>query len=445
MSLFDGISGLVNSWNAPGRSTGAASPTTAGQQPGASSSAQPLADRLGSVFESSFKRDFATIFDRGNAGEFDDPELRKAEEAALARFDQYAQVVAAAAPTTTTPTSTAPAVHSGPMANAAPGRGGPGAGPPDVTGGGGSGASAAPDPQVTAPIAGLATGEATAAARDVFGVRVRQSEARLTNMSQSLKADYPKAAQLASASTGTWDPTTFVPRTPQEAEAFAQRMVIDSTEAAARLEIVTTQLHAARFEASTAAPATAASAAALVAELEADVARQETYVDKLARIVDEASNGQVTDAGADARAGNSQRSAQDLSVEDFVASLRASGMSEEQITLVIGASELAVEEEKTPGGSPRLQQISTSMTSWAVQKMFDSLNQLREEGREAAVERQREQRKQDDRRAESRAEERRAETQQRNEAATQAAAARQARFDAWLAELAQRSRARRIA
>ncbi|MCW2960465.1 MAG: hypothetical protein JWM90_852, partial [Thermoleophilia bacterium] len=360
-----------------------ASPTTAGQQPGASSSAQPLVDRLGSVFESSFKRDFATIFDRGNAGEFDDPELRKAEEAALARFDQYAQVVAAAAPTTTTPTSTAPAVHSGPMANAAPGRGGPGAGPPDVTGGGGSGASAAPDPQVTAPIAGLATGEATAAARDVFGVRVRQSEARLTNMSQSLKADYPKAAQLASASTGTWDPTTFVPRTPQEAEAFAQRMVIDSTEAAARLEIVATQLDEARFEASLGSdPA----ATARVAKLEQELQRQEQYFGKLAAIVDRAS-GLFTEAGDAALSGTSLRGAGDLTANEYADRLRAAGVDEASIIRAVGAAEVGIEQVETPGGSPRLKQLATVLSSWALDYMNTHLEKVRDAGRDAKAER----------------------------------------------------------
>src|SRR5690606_37363603 len=121
-------------------------------------------------------------------------------------------------------------------------------------------------------------------------------------ISASLKRDFPLAAQLQSASTGTWDPATFVPQTREQAAAFAQRLVIDATEAAARLEILKTQLDAARFE--LARDGSNVDLQQLVASLEASYDRQKGYVDKLASIVDQQSGGQMTDAGVDALAGN---------------------------------------------------------------------------------------------------------------------------------------------
>src|SRR5438128_2530104 len=119
-------------------------------------------------------------------------------------------------------------------------------------------------------------------------------------------------------------------------------MVIDATEAAARLEIVKTQLDAARFEASQGGTG----AQQTVAKLQADYDRQKAYVDKLAKIVDTQSGGQVSDAGEDALKGRTLRTADDVSVAELAHELRASGMDEEQVQRVIGAGELGVEQEK---------------------------------------------------------------------------------------------------
>jgi hypothetical protein len=298
--------------------------------------------------------------------------------------------------------------------------------------------------------------------RQLYGVRVKQSEARLQNISRSLRAEYPKAAALEPASTG-WDIETFVPRTREEAEAFAQRMVIDATEAAARLELVQNMRDSARFEAA----ATGADAAkALVAKLDEEFVRQKAYVDKLARIVDNSSDGTLTAAGSAAMRGETLRNDGDIPVHELVAAMRASGMDEASIKRVVGAQELGVEEERavkagTPGGSARLQQAATKTAefTWvnrynlqrarAAQEMVIQERERMEEDRreqrrldqkhmdERAASKRLERRALDNRAAEHRVQERQAENTQGYSAWAQREQGEQdAQFHQWLQKLA---------
>jgi hypothetical protein len=359
VSLLNDITAAVGFRPAIGGSGQQPTPTT-GQQPGSPSAGRMVTDRFGNVFESAFSDTMATVYSRGIAGEFDDRTLALEEQAALQRL----RIAQQAAGVNTGGATGVP--------GAADGIGGP-ASDGSVTGGGqtgATGAAAGPDPSTIA----------VAEQRELYAVRVRQSEARLANISESLKRDFPLAAGLVSASTGTWDPATFVPQTREQAEAFAHRLVIDATEAAARLEIVKTQLDAAKFELAGSGSGNA-ELTKLVADLEAAYARQRDYVDKLAGIVDRQSGGQVTDAGEDALGGQTLRGTGDLPVEEIAAALRADGMSEEDIKRVVGATELAVEQEKTPGGSPRLKAVASEMTRTLLAQFNQMVERNRDETR----------------------------------------------------------------
>lgn len=390
-----------------------------GSQPGAPAAGQQVANHFGSVFHSTFFTSMATVFERGISGEFDDRTIALAEQAAIQRLriaQQSAGQPAQPGATTTV-----------------------------------AGANAAPSP-VVAGGPSAASSAAVAEQRELYELRVRQSEARLANISSSLAQDFPQAASLASASTGTWDPATFVPRTREDVEAFAQRMVIDATEGAARLEIVKTQLDAARFEVSQGRGGPELQRH--VADLEAAYARQQQYVDKLAGIVDEQSGGQVADVGSEALQGQTMREAGDISVDELADGLRASGMSEEQVELVIGAGELAVEQEKTPGGSVRLKQVASDMTTSLLARFNEKQREHHEEFQkqeEARAERRRADDRHFDRRRldQSQTEHQVAQSQQRQQLSEQAqsqrSAQRHAEHQQWMATIAAAKRPARDA
>ncbi|MBC7461171.1 MAG: hypothetical protein H7287_07400 [Thermoleophilia bacterium] len=330
-----------------------ASPTSVntGQEPSATthaSSANALTSKLNSLFTNTFQSNLQTVFTRGAAGEFDDAKLTLAEQAAMTKLELARR----------TPAPTTGSVG----ANAAPSAG--------VVGGGPTGESAA----------------TVAAERDVFQARVAQSEARLQNISTKLRSEYPEAAALASASTGTWDPATYRPKTKAGVTAFAQRMVIGATEGAARLDIVKNELDAARLEAK-ASPSTAGTG--LVTKLEADFKRQQDYVRKLAKIVDGASEGLVTDAGKQALAGTSLRTEGDVSATELAKEMRKNGFSEADIATVVGQGELAVEEDTTDGGSQRLRQVVDQSITTLMLKFEREQSGVRREAEEKRAEQKR--------------------------------------------------------
>jgi hypothetical protein len=420
LSLLNDITAVVGARPAIG-SAGQQPTLGTGQPPGGPSAVRPVPTGYTSVFTSTFADTMATVYERGASGEFDDRSLALEEQAALQRL-RVAQQAAGATPITT----------------GGVGGGGPAEPAPEP-----GGADAAPTADATTSMV------AVAEQRNVYAVRVRQSEARLSNISGSLKRDFPLAAQLVSASTGTWDPATFVPQTQDQAAAFAQRLVIDATEAAARLEIVKTQLDAARFEL---AQGGGAEVAKLVVDLEAGYERQKAYVDKLAGIVDGQSSGQMSDAGARALSGDTMRDINDLPVAEIAAALKAEGMSDEQIARVVGAGELAVEQEKTPGGSEHLKKISSDLT----RSLINQFNQRVREGQQETQrqEQQRtEQRRIDDKRAErrrteerateKRIDERQAERVLTEQTQLQRAARQDAEFQQWLVQLSAKSGQRR--
>ena len=236
MSLINDITAAVGTRSAVG-ANGQQSTLGTGQQPGGPNAAQQIQGRFGGVFQTTFTGTMATVYERGASGEFDDQTLALAEQAAMHRLRAAQQQAANVQPVAAGSVPAGPEGGIGgdaPVGDAAPG---------SVMGGGGTapvGANAAPD----------AVSVGVSEQRELHAVRVRQSEARLANISQTLARDLPLAAGLVSASSGTWDPATFVPQTKHQAEALAHRLVVDGMEAAARLEIVKTQLDGAVFEVS---------------------------------------------------------------------------------------------------------------------------------------------------------------------------------------------------
>lgn len=418
MSLLNDITAVVSTRNAIGAS-GQQPTLGTGQEPGGPNAARRVTDRFGSVFTSTFSDTMATVFQRGASGEFDDRTLALEEQAALQRL-RMAQQAAAARPGTS-------------------------AGGPTE----GRGAMAGPDAEPVDGGRDAAAGVAVREQRSLYAVRVRQSEARLSNISASLQRDFPLAAQLVSASTGTWDPASFVPQTREQAAAFAQRLVIDATEAAARLEIVKTQLDAARFEL---AQGGGEQVRALVAGLESAYERQKQYVDKLATIVDQQTGGQMSDAGDAALAGRGMRGAGDLPVAELAASLRDGGMSEEQVRRLVGAGEVAVEQEKTPGGSVRLKAMASELTRTLVGQFNRRLQEHRDEFRRQEErrtedrridERRRERKRVEQRAVDDRGAEQRTRQALAERAAAQRAAQQDAEFQHWVQSLAARNGANR--
>jgi hypothetical protein len=298
------------------------------------------------VFATTFNKNLATVFERSAVGEFDDPQLALAQQAALARLRQAQQGGAAGTPAPIEDPNAPRGARGGPVV--------PGGVTIPADPNASNGANAGPgELDVGGGVSGTGTDPA-ADARELLEVRVRQGEARLGNVSHKLRAEYPQAASLASASTGTWDPATYQPRSREEATAFGQRMVIDTTEAAARLELISAQVELARHDAQQGVP----QASERLDALERDFARQQAYVDKLATIVDDASDGGISDVGEQALAGASIRSSSDVPVEQLADDLRQSGASEATIRRVVGAGELAIETDVSPGVSPRLAAIT---------------------------------------------------------------------------------------
>jgi hypothetical protein len=387
-----------------------------GRQPGGPSAGQQVTTRFGAVFQTEFSDTMANVYQRGASGEFDDRTLALEEQAALNRL-RVAQQAAGVKPVGSdgVPGSGSGAGTGSGGATGGIGGDAPGGASSGSIGGGSTGGVGGSDAAPDATTVGVAE------QREVYAVRVRQSEARLKNISASLAQDFPLATQLVSASTGTWDPETFQPRTRQEAEALAHRLVIDATEAAARLEIVKTQLDAAKFELSQGA---GADVAGVVANLEAAYDRQKAYVDKLAKVVD----------------GNTMRTASDLPIEEIAAALRAEGATDEEIKRVIGAMEVSVEQEKSPEGSPRLKSMANDMSRALLADFNRRMDRMRDDRIRREEQRQEEQRLEDKRADRKRADQKAAEQQQ---------AQRQAQLDAewqqWLAQLAAKTSQQRQA
>ena len=365
-----------------GNSVFSRTPTsTQGEDSGAQMSASDNVRRaFGKEFRTTFDSSLASVAERGANGEFDNPDLTAKLAAAEARLAKAAALTAGGtgtgtgtgavtgggpAPDPTSPATSSPTAGTPPASDAPSGADVLADAPTTTDDASSTSADAhrSTDEPVAADASAAAhTGERIAAERDILSIRVQQSKNRLANISSSLERDFPKAAALTSASSGTWDPATFVPRTREEVEAFAQRMVIDATEAAARLEIVKNELDAARFDAQHGGGDDASAAHERVANLEIVFARQQAYVDKLATIVDRQSGGQMASVGAAARAGVTLRGAGDISTEELAQAYREAGMDEAQIDRIIGAGELGIEQERTPGGSTRLKQIADSVT-----------------------------------------------------------------------------------
>lgn len=412
MSLLNDITTAIG-FRSPTAANGQQPLIGTGQPPGGPNAAEQVTSRFSTAFRSSFSTTMATVYERGAAGEFDDRTLALEEQAALQRLRQ----------------ARLGAITPGPVATGGvPGEpsGIGGDGPGTVTGGGGTdmtigGASAAPTAGVEEE-------------RALLGVRVRQGEARLKKISETLPSTYPLAAKLPSATTG-FKPESFVPRSKDEAAAFAQRLVIDVTEAAARLDIVKTELDIARFELEQGTPGFTA---ARIAKLEADYERQNAYVAKLAEIVDRHSNGQVTETGTEVLAGQTARTAEDLPVNEIVTALKAEGYSDADIKRVLGAMELPVEEATTPGGSETLKSISSEMTKTLLTEFNRRVEKMQEESRKRDEARAEERRLED-----KRATKKRIEKDHVERRADERRAQQEADFQRWLMKLEAQNAQRR--
>lgn len=382
MSLSGGISGS----GAPGNAAQPAypatgSPSVTGQTPGSGS--VPGGASLLRAFNTSFQRTAATVFDIAAGGGFDDEVLARKEANLLDR-----------------------------LRGAASQFGG------DVLGGGGSGGPTVVGGSHAAPV--VSVNDFNATARELLDVRLEQSKARVAKVGQQLAARYPAAASIPNG----YNPTTYIPKSEDDARAFAERIAVDLTTGAAELEVVKSNLDIARFEAENRGvnPATDAKVAALQAQYD----RQIAAVDSLAVAVDKVTGGAVSDVGEDVLAGQSLRAAEDVPVEALAAEMRRAGLDEDSIEAVTGAGELAVEEAQSPGGSKRLDTIvdtaKTAMVKWI-------LDQWKKDSVKAAEERRISDEKAEDRRAEQVAINRNANRRAADEnAAEQAAAERRARF-----------------
>lgn len=294
-----------------------------------------------------------------------------------------------------------------------------------------------------------------AATRETHRLTIEHAKARLDALSTKLPARFALAAELPTATDGSWNPEDFRPRTRAEAEAFAQRMVVDVTMATARLEYLDAMRESVQFEATTLG---SSAARTTLAQLDAEITAQQSIVDRIAMIVDTSSDGTLTDAGIAAAYGRSVRGELDVAGARLSRSLRARGMSEGAITRILGAGELAAEEVQAPAGSQRLAAASTATASYTWTHR-DNLKAARaDDGRRIEARRQERVRQEEHRQAERR-EERRAERQRLEERATERrlerrafearygyrqwaereAAERRAAFRAWLQQLAARA------
>ncbi|MCW2922997.1 MAG: hypothetical protein JWM98_401, partial [Thermoleophilia bacterium] len=192
MSLVDGISGALGNRTTIG-GTDQRRTLGTGSTPGSPTAAQGVANRFGTVFQTSFSSNMATVFEKGAHGDFDDPTLALQEQAALARL----RAAQASAGTPATPSTGVPGAGTGgergpgagasaaPDAGAAstttpvattgstPATAAPGATPPTS----GTATTSAGDPAATAASGGSA--EVVAQQRELYGVRVRQSAAQI--------------------------------------------------------------------------------------------------------------------------------------------------------------------------------------------------------------------------------------------------------------------------
>ena len=242
-----------------------------------------------------------------------------------------------------------------------------------TTPGGADGANAAPAANVFDASSGLIRDEAT-----VQRLLVEQAEARFQNVDAALRHDFPLAELLPSAETG-WDPAAFVPTTPADAEAFAQRVVVDATRAASRLEVLVATRDAAAIVARTTGDA---GAAAKVTELGKLIDGQLAYVDKLAALVDSSSRGAVTEAGAATLKAARQGNAEAADVAKVGAAAKGTGASDQVVERLVGAAAIARERVSgREGADRRLRKITAEVATFTFEHRDDLAGARRREAR----------------------------------------------------------------
>lgn len=262
MSLIHDISAAFGSMGRTGVGPAAA--------PGADEQSAELRRKLAPAFRTSFDAGIERVLDGATSGEFEDPQIAARIKALEQRLRQRSMAQLSPTP---------------PLPRAGGANGG-------VAGGtGGQRPGGLPDVVSASPVE----------ARELLELQSQQAAARLSKVSASVRSrfhDWNADPHVARA-----DLRTFTPRTREQAEAFAQRLVVELTEGAAKLEVAATQLELARFEAQRAPNAEATRE---VAQLEAQHAALERYVIEVAEVVDRQSDDAVsrTAPAADAQLGS---------------------------------------------------------------------------------------------------------------------------------------------
>ena len=310
--------------------------TGTGSPLGASDTASELQRMFAPRFQQTFTTSMSTVLTDALQGRFDDPTLTAETETLVQRLGRQASIGQSqlGAPGLRAPVRDA-IMGGGPAASA-----------------GGGGAHAAPDAAAATGVAGVA---ATADERRLLEIYSQQAEGRLSRVSASLHGRLGQGAAMPSAASGQLDIHNFKPQNEQQAAAFAERLAIDLTEGAARLDVVGTKLELARFD----AQAGSTQAAALVVSLEREYDAQQAFVIDVATVVDGASGNSIAKTAA-----STPDSVELSRVADTAA---REGVERDDAELLSGAYSFAAEEDLT--GNSQLvnnlrQDLSTVLINW---------------------------------------------------------------------------------
>lgn len=334
-----------------------------------------LSRRLAPTFQSAFRSTLGTMLADAVGGRFEDPHLT-AEADSLVRRLATRQASDGAA-----------AVGANPTASVA----------------GGGGADAAPAP---APAASLGV-ELIADERRLLEVYSQQAQQRLGRVSSSLNDRFQAGHSLPPAASGRLDYRNFRPKDKAEAQAFAERLAIDLTVGAAKLEAVATELDLVRHDAQH-SPSTAN--AATVKRLEVEYERQQQYVLDLADVVDGVSGDSIS--GVQASADNGQ-------LGKVISNAVRDGATHHDVAKLRKLHSLVVDEAAT-GNSALVNNVQQNVVSMLLQM------QLRSEHRKTEQQRRDNERAHEEQRLSQRSAERRSEDARADALAAQRRAQRTA-------------------
>lgn len=271
------------------------------------------------------------------------------------------------------------------------------------------------------------------AALRVAELEALQAQTRATKLSAEMRARLADGVQLgASLQAQGIDPATFQPTTPQEATAFANLMALRSVEAALQVEIVSTQLRAARLRevidgaGSGDPPSVTAQGGPSAKELKSQLRAANTEVEKYASIVDQKSDHTLSKLGQQVLDGETVREGGVEQARQLQTALKESGLDESAVKLALGANELSHELTETPDdagkGFNRVRDIGRRMLGCLLRDMNERAEKRAKEEERQSAERQRDDERYRAKHAERRdaerlAQSRRAESRQQDAAA----------------------------